>query len=84
MHRQLISNLANNAVNPRIIQKCVNHSSLNHKMRYIEVTDEQMMAAVEGIWWWLLAVKQPCLFVAWISEMMAVFTAVNTVIMNAV
>ena len=47
MRRSFITNLANNAVNPRIIQKLANHSSLNHTMRYIEVTDEQMKAAVE-------------------------------------
>ena len=49
MRRQFITNLANNGVNPRIIQKLVNHRSLNHTMGYIEVTDDQMMNAVEGI-----------------------------------
>ncbi len=47
MRRQFITTLANNAVNPRVIQKLANHSSLNHTMRYIEVTDEQLAAAVE-------------------------------------
>ncbi len=49
MRRQFITNLANNAVNPRVIQKLANHSSLNHTMRYIEVTDEQMKCAVEMV-----------------------------------
>jgi integrase/recombinase XerD len=49
MRRQFITNLANNAVNPRVIQKLANHSSLNHTMRYIEVTDEQLKAAVERV-----------------------------------
>ena len=46
MRRQFITNLANNAVNPRVIQKLANHSSLSHTMRYIEVTDEQLKNAV--------------------------------------
>ena len=49
MRRQFITNLANNAVNPRVIQKLANHSSLNHTMRYIEVTDDQLKAAVEAV-----------------------------------
>lgn len=49
MRRQFITNLANKAVNPRVIQKLVNHSSLNHTMRYIEVTDEQMRSAVNSM-----------------------------------
>ena len=49
MRRQFITNLANNAVNPRVIQKLANHSSLNHTMRYIEVTDEQLAAAVDRV-----------------------------------
>lgn len=47
MRRQFITNLANNAVNPRVIQKLANHSSLNHTMRYIDVRDDQLQAAVE-------------------------------------
>ena len=49
MRRQFITSLANNAINPRVIQKLANHSSLNHTMRYIEVTDEQMKSAVEMV-----------------------------------
>lgn len=47
MRRQFITNLANNAVNPRVIQKLANHSSLNHTMKYIDVRDNQLAAAVE-------------------------------------
>jgi site-specific recombinase XerD len=49
MRRTFVTNLANNGVNPRIIQKLVNHSSLNHTMKYIDCRDDQLMAAVEGI-----------------------------------
>jgi len=47
MRRQFITNLANNAVNPRVIQKLASHSSLNHTMKYIDVRDHQLAAAVE-------------------------------------
>ena len=49
MRRQFITRLSNSGISPRIIQKLANHSSLNHTMRYIEVTDEQMKSAVEAI-----------------------------------
>ena len=47
MRRQFITNLANIAVNPHVIQKLANHSSLNHTMKYIYVRDHQLAAAVE-------------------------------------
>jgi integrase/recombinase XerD len=47
MRRQFITNLANIAVNPHVIQKLANHSSLNHTMKYIDVRDHQLAAAVE-------------------------------------
>lgn len=49
MRRQFITNLANNAVNPRIIQKLANHSSLSQTMIYIEISDRQLAAAVETL-----------------------------------
>ncbi len=49
MRRQFITRLSNSGISPRIIQKLANHSSLNHTMRYIEVTDEQLKSAVERI-----------------------------------
>ena len=49
MRRSFITRLSNSGISPRIIQKLANHSSLNHTMRYIEVTDEQMKSAVEVV-----------------------------------
>ncbi len=49
MRRSFITRLSNSGISPRIIQKLANHSSLNHTMRYIEVTDDQLKAAVEVV-----------------------------------
>lgn len=45
--RTFITNLAEQGVNPRVIQKLARHSSLNTTMIYIETNDAQLSSAVD-------------------------------------
>ncbi len=47
--RQFLTNLCDNAVNPRVIQALARHAHLNTTMRYMDVNDTKLRTAVEMV-----------------------------------
>lgn len=47
--RQFLTNLCDNAVNPRVIQALARHAHLNTTMKYLEINDTKLRTAVEMV-----------------------------------
>lgn len=47
--RQFVTELANKAINPRVIQALARHKHLNTTMRYMDVNDSKLRSAVDMV-----------------------------------
>ncbi len=47
--RQFVTELADRAINPRVIQVLARHAHLNTTMRYMDVNDTKLRTAVEMV-----------------------------------